>query len=84
MHGLGYRRIEEVTRGLPTEEKGIRIIFNSYLTDNTVCFDEKGRQQQCSYIDYVLRFIWNTHTQPFCGEMFLMLGVMVVRVNCGI
>jgi len=69
MHGLGYRRMEEVTRGLLTEEKGIRITFNSYLTENTVCFDKKDRQQQCSYIDYVLRFIWNTHNL-FGGNVF--------------
>lgn len=70
MRGLGYRRMEEVTRGLPTEEKSIGITFNSYLTENTVCFDEKDRQQQCSYIEYVLRFIWKTQNLFLWGNVF--------------
>jgi hypothetical protein len=35
---------------LTTEEKGVHVTFSSYLTENTACFDQKDRQQQCRYI----------------------------------
>ena len=46
---------------LTTEEKGIRVTFSSYLTENTAFFDQKDRQQQYGCIYYIVRLIWNTH-----------------------
>jgi len=60
----------------------ITYVFISYLTEITVCFNQKAQLQQCSYMDYCE--IHMEDTQTFCVEMFSVLDVAVGVVTTGI